>query len=491
MGQKSPSPKSEDHFHFASVFLNSNSITQQEDFSSPSNSSNERGNKHSKLSNVPQGRVQSMIDTFERSRSNTFPSILSNPVSKGKRTLPAKDSAVHSLPLINGRARRVSDDCTNQSDSLKGVSINDNDIPTATPGSDKVLTRPFSVHCGSSIPLSTTFEASLEDTVSYVKVQPPSIDNGCELSGQQGEEKVRELNKEQLAEKEEKGVSEKGLENNMERVNIKSPSSSPDLQDTSDELDIIAREPLQSESLQNLFLTDEGGEEGRDDSPKTKRAKQKKKKKWRLFKKKKSIEELEVIKTGRSQSDYPIKKDEVNFREDKIRSVSHDTVLDGKKEPMNKKIDRYTVYMLDYKAKLEERKKLSPNRDTERGEEETLTSPDVNTDGVQSTSNGLNRLDVTTPPAEMSPLTFKKSLYCNQLKYKLRYALQSIHTPLTLSPAFLQLQAENSSSQSNARYQLVLLIQHSQQRSRWKQDDIAVALLSEILRMVEPLPNEL
>ena len=34
--------------------------------------------------------------------------------------------------------------------------------------------------------------------------------------------------------------------------------------------------------------------------------------------------------------------------------------------------------------------------------------------------------------SELSPLSFRRSLFCNQLKYKLRSALQAVHTPISL-----------------------------------------------------------
>lgn len=95
-----------------------------------------------------------------------------------------------------------------------------------------------------------------------------------------------------------------------------------------------------------------------------------------------------------------------------------------------------------------------------------------------------------TPPAKMSPLRYRRSLYCDQLKYKLRAALQNIHTPLSLSPIYLQLCVDDD-AKCDSRYQLILLIQHALQRSRWRHDVMEIALLTELLKMIEPLPNEL
>ena len=93
-------------------------------------------------------------------------------------------------------------------------------------------------------------------------------------------------------------------------------------------------------------------------------------------------------------------------------------------------------------------------------------------------------------PAKMSPLRYRRSLYCDQLKYKLRAALQNIHTPLSLSPIYLQLCVDDD-AKCDSRYQLILLIQHALQRSRWRHDVMEIALLTELLKMIEPLPNEL
>ncbi len=90
--------------------------------------------------------------------------------------------------------------------------------------------------------------------------------------------------------------------------------------------------------------------------------------------------------------------------------------------------------------------------------------------------------------AEMSPERFRKTLYCAQLQYKLRFALQNIHTPLTTSPVYLQLCADED-SMCDSRYQLITLVHHALQRSKWRHDAMEIALLTEILRMVEPLPN--
>lgn len=90
----------------------------------------------------------------------------------------------------------------------------------------------------------------------------------------------------------------------------------------------------------------------------------------------------------------------------------------------------------------------------------------------------------------MNAEKFRDSLYCDQLKYKLRWALQNIHTPLSVSPIYLQLCADED-SMCDSRYQLTTLLQGALQQSKWQNDAMEVALLTETLRMVEPLPNQL
>ncbi len=90
--------------------------------------------------------------------------------------------------------------------------------------------------------------------------------------------------------------------------------------------------------------------------------------------------------------------------------------------------------------------------------------------------------------AEMTPERFRKTLYCEQLQYKLRFALQNIHTPLTTSPVYLQLCADED-SMCDSRYQLITLLHHALQQSKWQHNAMEIALLTEILRMVEPLSN--
>ena len=54
---------------------------------------------------------------------------------------------------------------------------------------------------------------------------------------------------------------------------------------------------------------------------------------------------------------------------------------------------------------------------------------------------------------EMTPHLFQRSLFCSQLEYKLRAALQNMHTPLTSSPVYLQLRADED-SKCDSKYQV-------------------------------------
>ncbi len=82
-------------------------------------------------------------------------------------------------------------------------------------------------------------------------------------------------------------------------------------------------------------------------------------------------------------------------------------------------------------------------------------------------------------PANMSPVTFKHSLYYDQLKFKLRSALQNITS------------TQSFDSGIDTREQLIMLTQQSLQHSRWQQDSMELSLLTELLTMLERLPNTL
>ena len=229
----------------------------------------------------------------------------------------------------------------------------------------------------------------------------------------------------------------------------------------------------------------------------------KKKRMFRLFRRHKSTDvaakgdiETDLAPKPRSKSEIGSKAVLVALAESdskgKVRSKSEHESLDEPGQSRFRKRRSYTLLTGDITAKysaLEAKRKSTQLKAnvTETSKSNDPQPPVVeNSDQVRKT---LERFD-SIPPAEMSPKSFQKSLYCDQLKYKLRAALQNMHTPLSLSPVYLQLSVDED-SKCDTRYQLILLIQHSLQRSRWKHDSMEIALLTEILKMVEPLSNEL
>lgn len=552
MGQSSPSPgpKADDKFYFNS-FLRSHSVPCTLDLTTPTTPSLDlntppmmaAGMRNSEQAELrvanmvrskfaARGRVKSMISDIEgegeRGRSNTLPIILSSPTNHA--TSSAGGSPTNYATSAGGSATSAGGSPTNYATSA-GVSPTPNGRLQHThlagqmessPGCNGDLieggSQPVISHNGGALTavhalnfakeprkLSTTFETSMEDSASYVKLHPPAAvatsavlpeeEEGGEArrKGSRTEEVFVSLVAQEGVVREGSYRDTRSLDMSEEdRGHTKSLSSTPPplLDYTSDELG-----GGQNDSLHNLYEGEEGG------APQAGKDKQKKKRKWKLFRKRKSTEDQVVVKSGRSQSDAPLKSQRVISREeapfekvqlrDKMRSISHSTFLpgdggrdlgDGGRGPG--KANRYTVYMQDYSAKLEERKRLITNHEGAG----LSTSQGSGLDEVDrgSTEDVVERAGSATPPAEMTPMTFKQSLFCSQLKYKLRSALQNIHVPLSLSPAFQQLRLKG-----DARYQLIVLIQHALQRTRWAQNDMETALLTEILRMVEPLPSHL
>lgn len=538
MGQKLQSPSRkvpEDNFQFASLLhpqpasprtLDLMTVTPTPSSPSPRSTLRRRAEDQNEgdeekgedrkvvkrlLSSGPAGRVKSMIDAIEhdqRSRSKTLPSLISESLSDpntdhhhlhdlhahSEGASPAESAVVlngHKVTEIRQRVR---------------VTNNGRDSPAPachSAGSNNTLPQHISVIVNeqrdhSPTKLNAVLDISMEDSASYVRVHPLPIG---ELGGMVEEELDEEVRRRrrmgvvatspviQLDDEHELNSSESTPTKDTSRLKEdgeivedmrRSPSSSPGVDNMSDDLDSAPIDPQQSDSLQNLYHAEDGNA-----SPHQER--KKKKRKWRLFKKRKSTEDKIDGKNRRSQSDAPGEFEGVEFR-DKQRSRSHNMVLGREVGGARgrKQVDCYTIYMQDYSAKLEERKRLSPSRDERERPSMANDSEDIDR---ASTDDDMNRGDAT-PPAEMSPLAFKQSLYCQQLKFKLRSALQNIHSSLSLSHAHVQLQEEGGVA-SNVRYHLIVLIQHALQRSHWAHRDMETALLSEILRMVEPLPNEL
>lgn len=588
MGQKSPTPspgpKSDEQSYFNS-FLRSKTVPCTLDFDTPpmmaaglrNDGETEKQVTSIVKSNLAaRGRVKSMIHAIEheeRSRSNTLPTILTSTTTQDARSPNLVQSVggtpVRTSPLLSRKAGAGgSDRCSSSPSERKVLSPSDclvssplealtSSTDEETQGSGYTRVHPLAppprpitaalpigptavgvapgvgvAHHSGFAPrqqkLSTTFEVSLEESASYVKLHPTTMENGNsedegEGEGQRKESRTRTeevfitlSHNNEVEDSGGSGIPRRGSGLSSELSsdrNIMSLSSSPPVYDTSEELEERARleraglddtsDELDHQgamvkeevrgggldchdngSLQNLYREEVEGAPPHAAGI----GKDKKKKKWKLFKKRKtsSDEHVDTPKDRRSQSDAPSETEGVVLRGDKMRSVSHPNavMMRGGRSLRN----RYTMYMEPYSAKL---KKLSPKR------EEGLTPSTQQQSGRGlddvdrgSTEDMLERGGDATPPAEMTPLTFKQSLFCNQLKYKLRSALQNIHIPLTLSPAFQQLQLENG-LKLDIRYRLILLIQHALQHSQWNQRDLETALLMEILRMVEPLPSDL
>ena len=180
----------------------------------------------------------------------------------------------------------------------------------------------------------------------------------------------------------------------------------------------------------------------------------------------------------------------------KPRSKSDHGVLDEASEEEDSAKTRkarrsYTILVKDITDKY-----AMGSRHKSKGSATNTTTTDSRTSSpssagvLQANDSKSSYQDVRSAVARMSPARFSRSLYCSQLQYKLRVALQGIHTPLSTSPVYLQLCADED-SKCDSRYHLVTLLQGALQRSKWQHDDMEIALLTESLRMVEPLPNQL
>lgn len=212
-------------------------------------------------------------------------------------------------------------------------------------------------------------------------------------------------------------------------------------------------------------------------------------------KKSRSLSNVELLK---------ITVEEENERElspptpSKPRSASENDVLDEDASgyPVKRSYTMLTDHITrKYQKKILEKLRTDSGVSSGSGMSETPStlSPVKESvqeeDDLEAIDGGLEGVDLT-PLSKMTPQRYRRSLYCDQLKYKLRAALQNIHTPLSLSPIYLQLCVDDD-AKCDSRYQLILLIQHALQRSRWRHEVMEIALLTELLKMIEPLPNEL
>ena len=179
----------------------------------------------------------------------------------------------------------------------------------------------------------------------------------------------------------------------------------------------------------------------------------------------------------------------------KPRSVSENDALDDDVSgyPVKRSYTMLTDHITKkYQKKILEKLRTDSGVSSGSGASETPStlSPVKESAKEEEDKDTTQAMVDLTPPSKMSTQRYRRSLYCDQLKYKLRAALQNVHTPLSLSPIYLQLCVDDD-AKCDSRYQLTLLIQHALQRSRWRHDVMEIALLTELLTMIEPLPNEL
>lgn len=216
-----------------------------------------------------------------------------------------------------------------------------------------------------------------------------------------------------------------------------SPSnlSTSDLDRPLSELDLQQSETVTS-SVENLL--DEGPSSTAKES------------KWKrkLFKRKKKNKDKKKVKTQtslqeavqrhemgikpRSNSDVIDEYHIVECEEEKRRSQSHDE-LDSKCEEnsvrTSTKKRRSNSIMAKYTALVEEQKKM--------------VGPPIDKIPMEPSLPPFDNVQVK----DMDSKTFQESLFCKQLEYKLRAALQNVHTPLTSSPIYQQLRAVDSKHQ--------------------------------------------
>ena len=231
----------------------------------------------------------------------------------------------------------------------------------------------------------------------------------------------------------------------------------------------------------SVQMPSNSGEKGRSVSPSSKASTLTSSRKPRSVS---NVEQLKVTIAEENNSEQEVSPPSPN----KPRSTSETGILnDVPGYPVRRSYTMLTDHITKkYKKKVLE--KVRADSSGSGGVSETSSTLSPVKESLREEENG-GVIDLI-PPAKMSPLRYRRSLYCDQLKYKLRAALQNIHTPLSLSPIYLQLCVDDD-AKCDSRYQLILLIQHALQRSRWRHDVMEIALLTELLRMIEPLPNEL
>lgn len=462
------------------------------------------------------GRVKSMIEAIEqgkRVRSNTLPSSLSESDSDHQLHVSMHSQSEGATPaesvvVLNDTVEDENSRGPTTEVALEEAVFNEEESPLAAGhGTGLNVTKMTPISLSRTTDLARPYNQqalgvsmSIEESASYVRVHPLPIGSMEVAVGAEG--KMGSLSQRLAAITVQSDGEPGNLEDcdssrvkrtadnvNGEDDGERSRSSSPEEDCGSDRTPThVATLYPQSDSMQNLDnLASPQGTAAPSE-------RKKKKKKWRIFKKRRSTEERkaedETDEGGkfRSHSDAPKQTLRVDIRDQQPRSQSHNTgeeVGGGKR----RKQDRYTIFMQDYTIKFEEQKKQSPNHTEGAATTAGGVASEEGCTDLASTNDDLDRGDAT-PPADMSPLDFKTSRYCHQLKFKLRSALQNIHSSLSSSSSHIEAQG-GMGVVKDVRYQLVLLLQKALQYRYWMQQDIETALLSEILRLVEPLPNEL
>lgn len=143
-----------------------------------------------------------------------------------------------------------------------------------------------------------------------------------------------------------------------------------------------------------------------------------------------AVQRQEVNMKRRSNSDVLEEYHIVDYEDEKVCSQSHDE-LDSKCEEDDVRTvttkRRSNSIMAKYTALVEKQKKM--------------VAPPVDKSLMEPSLPPFDNVQVK----DMDSDTFKESLFCKQLEYKLRAALQNVHIPLTSSPVYHQLRADSGS----------------------------------------------
>ena len=152
----------------------------------------------------------------------------------------------------------------------------------------------------------------------------------------------------------------------------------------------------------------------------------------------------DVVTKQRSHSDFHL-LDGPDHEDSKPLSASHEELessvqfeeeLENSPQALYKRRRSYTTIaapiMAKYAALVKEKKQMEPAPIIEKKLESLTRTASLRV-------------------KDMDPQTFQHSLLCTQLEFKLRAALQNIHTPLTSSPLYQQLRLEKCDSKHQVR----------------------------------------